>query len=104
MEILDWWKEDVPQYEHDCDRCKFLGLYYDTPKKRYDLYICIYGNNATIIARFSNDGSDYWSADLSIAIRMSCDGNHEFARIAIKRAIQEKLITPEMALEALSGI
>jgi hypothetical protein len=104
MEVENWWKEDVPQYKHDCKRCKFLGLYYDTPKKRHDLYICIHENNATIISRFGSDGHEYWSADLSIAIRLSCDERHEFARIAIKRAIQEKLITPEMALEALSGI
>ena len=104
MELRDWWKEDEPQYKHDCDKCKFLGLYYQSPKRRYDLYICVHGNNSSIIARFSADGPDYWSADLSLAIRLSCDERHEFARIAIKRAVQEKLITPEMALEALSGI
>lgn len=45
----------VPQHKHDCDTCKFLGVYGE-----FDLYYCPNGG-PTIIARFGSLGPDYTS-------------------------------------------
>lgn len=45
---------EAPRYEHDCQKCEFLGQY-----KEYDLYFC--PNEPTIIARYSDEGGDYGS-------------------------------------------
>ena len=44
----------VPSYQHDCDCCRFLGVY-----KGHDLYHC--EDQDTFIARYSDDGPDYIS-------------------------------------------
>ena len=53
-----------PRYTHDCDRCIFLGQF-----KEYDLYFADHGGlapgfvpiQATVIARYGNDGPEYTS-------------------------------------------
>ena len=100
-----WWKEDEPKYKHDCNNCKFLGNYVGSFKGQIeDLYICVHERGATLIRRFGNDGSEYWSCPLEIALRFVADQNHGYVRIAIKRAIQDGIITPEIAFEALRCI
>lgn len=50
---------DKPQYQHDCDKCKFLGHVNDK-----DLYFCEAGalhKDGTIILRNSSEGYDYHS-------------------------------------------
>ena len=47
---------NTPRYRHDCDVCKFLGIFKD-----YDLYFCPQGGEPTVIARYSSDGPDYLS-------------------------------------------
>lgn len=47
---------EEPRYEHDCTWCVFLGQYGDN-----DLYFCPGGGNPTVIARHSDEGSDYQS-------------------------------------------
>lgn len=53
-------KYQVPKYikpvwEHDCDQCRYLAtIWLDGPE---DWYVC----RDTILARFSDDGPDYWS-------------------------------------------
>ena len=49
-------KEPTPIYEHDCDKCVFLGNY-----DGHDLYYCPAGVRGTVIARFSGGGPDYSS-------------------------------------------
>lgn len=44
---------EQPQFEHDCDRCIFLGRH-----EKYDLYFC--PTEPTVIARYGVDG-DYLS-------------------------------------------
>jgi hypothetical protein len=48
----------MPRYNHDCDKCVFLGEY-----EEYDLYFCGQGTllTSTVIARYSNNGEDYTS-------------------------------------------
>lgn len=47
--------DTFPRYEHNCDSCHFLGKHEDA-----DLYACV-GKNPTVIARTSDEGSDYTS-------------------------------------------
>jgi hypothetical protein len=50
----------VPRYVHDCEACQFLG----SSSKGMDLYWCSQGggpNISTVIARFGNEGPDYFS-------------------------------------------
>ena len=50
---------EVPQYEHDCESCVFLGNY-ENENGRYDLYYHG-GDHKTVIGRYGNDGGDYSS-------------------------------------------
>lgn len=46
-----------PLFQHDCERCTFLGSY-----QEQDLYHCLQSNlGPTVIARRSSEGSDYSS-------------------------------------------
>jgi len=47
-----------PHWKHDCTRCKFLGATIGGGRLT-DLYQCGY----TLIARFSDDGPDYYSLE-----------------------------------------
>src|SRR3990167_2809320 len=50
-----------PKYQHDCDECVFLGTFQN--EQDTDLYWCgeKKGILPTVIARFSDEGSDYAS-------------------------------------------
>ena len=100
------WKEDKPQYTHDCKNCQFLGSCVPNfnDGKFGDLYICVHENDASIICRYSDDGPDYWSADLGMALRFINDSFHDYVRIAIKRAMEDGIITPEIAFDAFKSI
>lgn len=50
---------DQPRYEHDCERCVWLGRY-----KTYDFWWCPSSEGptfASVIGRWSSDGPDYIS-------------------------------------------
>lgn len=49
----------APRYTHDCDACKYLGVYLD-----YDLYYC--GGDPTVVARYGDEGSEYTSSMISL--------------------------------------
>jgi len=52
--------ENEPTYQHDCEKCIFLGWEWDHIKnKRVDLYYC--DNEPTLVARFSDSPEDYTS-------------------------------------------
>jgi hypothetical protein len=56
-----------PKFQHDCDKCEFLGHYFD-----HDVYVCLpqgfescEGATAgSIIARHGDDGPEYASSPL----------------------------------------
>jgi hypothetical protein len=52
--------KDKIRYQHDCISCVFLGRF-----KEYDLYYCSSNgtpsNRNTVIARYSDEGSEYES-------------------------------------------
>lgn len=50
------------KWKHDCDKCRFLGGMF-MPHGSMDWYVCG-TTDRTILARFSDEGSDYWSRDI----------------------------------------
>ncbi len=64
-------KGDEPLFEHDCDKCHFLGTYAQLVEgdqrddvaefKPCDLYFCDKPRIVEFIARWSSDGPDYSS-------------------------------------------
>lgn len=71
--------DTFPRYEHDCNYCHFLGKHEDA-----DLYACV-GKNPTVIARTSDEGSDYTSG---IAVALNGDtALLEALRIAHQRGL-----------------
>ncbi len=80
-----------PKYEHDCERCVFLGNYQNS-----DLYFCPQGSLPTVIARWADakeDPSAYVSGlafakstDMKKAISVTqADNVHESAHAASLR-------------------
>jgi len=78
--------EKRPTFQHDCDECVFLGRYQSSgtqdipldiphvgrvtkrapiPEEDCDLYYCEIGPMPTVIARYSDEGSDYKSGMLA---------------------------------------
>ncbi len=54
------------QYQHDCPKCKFLGISSD---KRADLYACKVSYGVELIARYSDEPSDNASWEASMKSR-----------------------------------
>mgnify|MGYP000101909513 CR=1 FL=1 len=52
-------EREKPQFEHDCSHCTFLGRFDDG--RPCDLYWCQGLIETTVIARYSDEGSDYTS-------------------------------------------
>ena len=57
---------EQPIYIHDCTNCTFLGGDTDANGDTVDMYFCPQGGLPTIIMRYSDDGSDYASAPVSV--------------------------------------
>ena len=76
-----------PKHEHDCDNCVFLGREEDLD---VDLYFCPRPDykNATVVYRYSNEGSDYGSG-------LAFFGVNPLATEATRLAIEAGLITEE---------
>lgn len=49
------------KWKHDCDKCRFLGGMF-LPHGALDWYVCG-TTDRTVLARFSDEGADYWSRD-----------------------------------------
>ncbi len=62
-----------PKWRHDCAKCRFLGGMF-LPTGQADWYVCESDIEHTILARFSDDGPDYWSRDPRYL-----DDNHRIA-------------------------
>jgi hypothetical protein len=53
-----------PRYQHDCLGCKYCGQI-----NEYDIYVCSNSDHdVSVIARSSDEGSDYWSSPLSLML------------------------------------
>lgn len=52
---------EKPQFEHDCERCIFLGNYSGDWYEKADLYWCNPTTGPTVIVRYGDDGPEYSS-------------------------------------------
>ena len=69
-----------PRYTHDCEGCTFLGI-----SGNADLYFCEQGGTLkTIIARFSDNSSDYISG---LAFAKNSPELAEAKRLATQRGL-----------------
>ena len=51
-----------PKWKHDCTACTFIGAMFMS-KTTADWYVC----GDTVLARMSDEGSDYWAMPISVA-------------------------------------
>ena len=102
------WTKDVPQFEHDCSGCVFLGTFlnetYWNPG-RYDLYVCPARPDSrigpTIIARFGVDG-EYASRSLSHNPEYNAIG--PLLRVVIARGIKSGKLPKGTRFNGFSGV
>lgn len=82
-ELAGQWDVTRPYWEHDCDRCEFLGGlvgpltdYKDAMYGRQDMYYCaaILQGEGTVLSRKSSEPSDYNSQPISWDLISSCSG------------------------------
>jgi hypothetical protein len=72
-------------YEHDCAECVYLGIFKKT-YRQYDLYYCMHGGLAKVLARYGNAPDEILSSnDHKI-------GNHYVLREACERAVARGLV------------
>lgn len=82
----------VPQYKHDCSACTFIGH-----RDGFDVYVCPQLCGATILARCSDEPSDYHSgSEFIISGQFFLDGG------AMRASKLEALV--KVILPALSGL
>lgn len=95
-----------PRFQHDCDRCVFLGAFSEE-NHNCDLYFCSQGGlGPTLLARYSDKGPDYvsgWNVGQNAAerklVRNLGDGElHEYVnppmKAAFLRAVEAQLASP----------
>ncbi len=103
MAIRDWYKEDEPQYQHDCNNCVFLGQDYQEDRNGYDLYICCANQEShfgtSVLARYGNEPREYISGPLQVQLRHMDRTPWSF--MAIRRAIKEGLITGDTLVKSI---
>lgn len=80
---------DSPRYDHDCTNCIFLEQY-----DQYDLYFCPKndGTIATVIARKSSEGPDYYSGLLVASNPEKFGEMGRILSIALERANERRSI------------
>jgi len=59
--MKSWMK---PKWKHTCKKCEYLGSMF-LHNKFADWYLCN-GLDPSVVARFSDDGADYWSSSPSM--------------------------------------
>jgi hypothetical protein len=81
-------KMETPKYEHNCDRCVYLGTYDNKGEGviTTDLYYHNHHSFATVIERYSSEKSDYCSGLYSVG---ACEGLRE----AYNRAVEMGLVS-----------
>jgi len=77
-----------PKWQHDCERCTYLGATPDIDGAQLDLYICAQQKIPTVIARYGHEGHQYFSG-----IQVAENDPHLFE--AKRRAIAKGLLPDE---------
>lgn len=49
------------KFAHDCDKCAYLGFYYDSYDKYSEGYLCIKESETTLVARHGSKPEEYTS-------------------------------------------
>lgn len=63
---------EQPKFQHDCNDCKYLGTFFNL-----DVYLCSKSGRGSIIARFGNDGPDYYSSRISVLLNELINPNNK---------------------------
>jgi hypothetical protein len=93
--------EEKPKFEHDCEKCVFLGRWYTNETDDYDFYWCDklgLPNLASVIARYGNEGREYLSSHPPGAFADPNDywlKSTDWYRELIRRALAKGLYTQE---------
>lgn len=66
----------IEPYKHDCKNCEWVG-WYPHSKPYGNVYICRNGKDETLIIRYSDEPSDYWSMPLGISRRGPVQVHHD---------------------------
>jgi len=87
----------VPRFKHDCDKCRFIrrGTYREdtvSPAVPYDFYVCGPTKDPSLIARWSDEGSDYSSC--SFWVQYDLDPTKESEGL-LSQLYLEYIETPE---------
>lgn len=76
-----------PNWTHDCEHCRFLGAMYNGGDL-FDWYAC----KQSVVARYGNDGPEYWSSLRSIVdddkylnVSGTVDGMYVLARFMLSQ-------------------
>jgi hypothetical protein len=82
----------MPTYTHDCPNCKFLGQFSWQDEKgdihNRDIYLCRTKRNVTIISRYGNEGSEYYSTPVDIqSVSLIDPGFNAGVVTALKRGL-----------------
>lgn len=54
--------DQKPIWQHDCEKCRYLGTTLDENRNEHDWYVC----GDSVVARYGNEGSRYWSHDVGM--------------------------------------
>jgi len=90
------------EYKHDCDSCVFIKNGVLDNRTVTDIYVCP-NEIPTIVVRYSNEGSDYWSMDIDCLLTPAATGSEtrRQAFLAIGIAVDRGIITGEHLVAAL---
>jgi hypothetical protein len=82
-----------PKWTHDCNKCKYLGSMF-VLSDTLDWYTCGVGFDKTVIARYGDDGPEYWSKPVNIMhsggdVALKSDGN--FVYVGMNMLAEEML-------------
>lgn len=80
---------ELPAYDHDCEKCVFLGHHTRHREAVHDLYFCEKG--PTVVARYGDEGPSYISG-------ISFAAQDHFIAEAVRRAKERGLLSAEKAV------
>jgi hypothetical protein len=77
----------IEPYKHDCDRCIWVGWIYVKGGGKFggdwgNMYYCptpdlFVGGHGSVVIRFSDEPSDYWSSPVGVTLKGSLELREE---------------------------
>ena len=66
-------RRNIEPYEHDCDRCIWVGWVKWEGNRFGNMYFCPprdgSGSKGSVIVRFGNRADDYWSSPVGVCLK-----------------------------------